>query len=575
VNPEQRAALWRALATDGTVSGFFVDLRQKTGEIRHLMLAAALQGEVARGFSVDVTEQRAREHELEAAFELNRRIMEAMPGGVVHVRKDGSIAAANTEACRVMGLTYDALTQRYTADFETETVHEDGSPCENEHYPVTHALLTGESQPPHTIGVRRPDGETSWAVFRAVPVLDPTEGSVTGAVVTFFDITERKRTEQALQQAQRVESLGVLAGGLAHDFNNPLAAVLGNAGLMRTKLAGREDLEEHIAALEAAVARASDLTQQMLAYAGRGRVRSRSVDLNAVVREVVGLLESVVSKKAELRLELSDELPAIEGDSSQLHQVLMNLVINASDALGKNPGSIVVRTFATELERDQLSTTYVDDELDSGRYVVLEVSDSGAGMDAATRARVFDPFFTTKATGRGLGLAATLGIVRAHGGAMDVESALGEGSVLRAYLPSSKYRAPTATREPSVSRPRPGLVLVVDDESAVRKATCGLLEQMGYTTLSAASGRDARATLAARFPEVAAVVLDLNMPDSSGGEVLADLMGTDPDVRVVLVSGYGADDVEAQLSESSHVEFLQKPYTASALVEAIERVRSS
>lgn len=573
VDPRRREELWRELALKGSVTDFAVAVKTTTGEERQLILSLTDMGEVAHGLSVDVTELYAKEHALESALELNRSILEAMPGGVVHVRVDGSIATANSEALRVLGLAFDELTRRYTVDFETETIHEDGTPCSNEHYPVTQALVTGQTQPPHTIGVRRPDGEISWAVFRAVPVLDPASNAVTGAVVTFIDISERKRAERALQQAQKLESLGLMAGGVAHDFNNLLAAIMGHAGLVRLRLGDRPDVAEHLAELEAAVNRAADLTRQMLAYAGRGHVRSAPVDLNRVVREVVGLISSVISKKAELHLDLADSLPATEADPSQLHQVLMNLVLNASDALGRDPGLIRIRTAVSDLSSAELARTYVDDELSAGRYVVLEVGDTGSGMDAGTRLCVFDPFFTTKSAGRGLGLAATLGIVRSHRGAMDVESALGKGTTFRVFLPASAH-APAVVPGPQPLPPAgQGTVLVVDDDAGVLRTTCTLLEQLGYSVLPSENGRDAHRLMSEHVHEVEVVVLDLTMPDSSGGEVLPDLLRLRPDVGVVLVSGYSEEDVQGLLAESPNVHFLQKPFTPAALVASIERVR--
>ncbi|MFO0571564.1 MAG: PAS domain S-box protein [Polyangiaceae bacterium] len=573
VDPEQRRRLWQEVATHGSVTGFPVTLTTQSGEERRLILAMSVEGEFARGVCVDVTQLHLKERELEAALELNRRIFEAIPGGVVHVRKDGSIAMANSEAVRVLGLAYDELTRRYTADFEAVTIHEDGSPCSNEHYPVTQALRSGKAQPPHTIGVRRADGETSWAVFRAVPVMEPGTEEVAGAVVTFIDISERKRAERALQQAQKLESLGLLAGGVAHDFNNLLAAILGNAGLIRMRLGGAHRVAENLDALESAVQRAADLTRQMLAYAGHGRVEPRATDVNAVVNDVTGLISSVISKKAELCLELDEHLPAVQADRSQLDQVLMNLVLNASDALGSLGGRIRIRTSLVELSTEDLARSYVDDELDAGSYVLLEVSDTGVGMDAKTRARVFDPFYSTKATGRGLGLAATLGIVRSHMGALNLQSSPGKGTTFSVYLPASTESAEAQPDKSEMSEPRLGTVLVIDDEDALRITTCRLLEQLGYSTLSASGGRSGLAMLEAHRDEVAVVLLDLTMPDVSGADILTDLLRIAPACRVVIASGYSEEDVARLLAGLPHGGFLQKPYTPTELGNAIEGAR--
>ncbi len=424
----QREELHRGLAA-GVVPMMSVKLRTHRGEIRHILMSATAHGDVTRGISVDVTDLHKTQLALQESLELNRRILEAMPGGVVHVKADGSIDHANPEACRVLGLGFDELTQKFTADFEAETIHEDGTPCKADHYPVSRALVTGQPQPPHTIGVRRPDGELSWAIFTAVPVIDLESGAVTGAVVTFLEITARKAAERRLRaleeqmrHAQKLESLGLLAGGIAHDFNNLLAAILGNATWVKQKLPPNAEIADSIAALETAAQRAADITRQMLTYSGRGRVTAVPVELSSLVREMAELLATVVSKRAHLQYEFAPELPLIEGDPAQLQQVVMNLILNASDAIGDSRGTIRLSTGMRRLSRKDLACAYVDEGLPEGDYAFVEVSDTGSGMDEATRSRVFDPFFTTKTKGRGLGLAASLGIVRSHRGAVELDT---------------------------------------------------------------------------------------------------------------------------------------------------------
>ncbi|GMV13777.1 MAG: hypothetical protein AMXMBFR56_20010 [Polyangiaceae bacterium] len=580
VDPGQRQRLLTELAETGSVSAFGVTLRAKDGVIRQLLLSAMLDGPVLRGLSVDVTDLHEKELALQAALELNRRILEAIPGGVVNVRADGAITHANAEALRVLGLSQDELAQRYTRDFDPETIHEDGTHCPAEHYPVTQALVTGEQPPPHTIGVKRPDGEVSWAVFRAVPVKDLQSGQVSSAVVTFLDVSERRRAEERvrsleeqMRHAQKLESLGLMAGGVAHDFNNLLAAILGNARLARLELDAGGDALECLNAVETAAQRAAELTRQMLTYAGRGSVDRKPLSLSAAVREMAELLSTVVSKRATLGLELAD-VPPIEADPAQIHQVVMNLILNASDALDR-VGAVHVRTGVRQLGRAELARTYVDDDLPAGEYVFLEVTDTGRGMDEQTKRRVFDPFFTTKATGRGLGLAATLGIVRGHRGAIELESSPGRGTTFRVHFPRTAARAePRGRATPTPSAQGDGAtVLVVDDEPAIRNVSRRLLEQSGFRVLTAEDGRSGLATLRAERARIEVVILDLTMGDLSGVEVLRELEQIAPGLPVVLASGYSADDVAAELRERPRVVFLPKPFTLEALLDAIEAVR--
>jgi two-component system, cell cycle sensor histidine kinase and response regulator CckA len=581
VEPKERDMLWVEVAERGSVANFPVALEALDGTVRQLLLSVTAFGDVIRGYSVDVTREHVKERELQSALELVRSVLEAMPGGVVHVSADGSIEHANGDACRVLGLSYDQLTRRYTTDFDTETLHEDGSPCSVDHYPVTRALVTGQTQPPHTIGVRRPDGSVSWAVFRAVPVLEPGSNKVTGAVVTFFDITDRKAAEQRLRaleervrHAQKLESLGMLAGGVAHDFNNLLAAILGNASLAKIQLSPESDAAQSLAALESAAQRAADLTRQMLTYAGRGPVEARQLDVSSFVRELADLLGTVISKKATLDLELETNLPPIEADATQLSQVLMNLILNASDALGDASGTITIRTGRRTMSTEALSLTYVDDELPAGDYLFVEVHDSGSGMDRATLQRVFDPFFTTKSTGRGLGLAATLGIVRSHKGAIELLSAPGAGTTFRIFVPvSDRIEADTPRPQPSDVPRSSARLLVIDDEPAVRDVTRRLLAELGYAVVTADGGRSGIAAYSAQPSRFDVVLLDLTMSDLSGREVMEELVRIDPKVRVVLCSGYAEEDVRDRFESANLVAFLHKPYTTALLVEAVERAR--
>jgi two-component system cell cycle sensor histidine kinase/response regulator CckA len=374
--------------------------------------------------------------------------------------------------------------------------------------------------------------------------------------VGFFDVTERRALERErrdinlrMQHAQKLESLGVLAGGLPP--SSPARALLERA--------------------EATARVASELTRQMLAYSGRGRFVIENLDLSTVVEEMTRLLSVSLHAGAALRFDIARDLPPVEMDASQIRQVVMNLVTNASDALQGAGGIISVRTGRLSADEEALTRCWLSDGVTGGEFVFVEVSDSGAGMTKETQARLFDPFFTTTATGRGLGMAAVLGIVRGHKGAIRVYSELGHGTTIRVLLPVAHGLTITTQTTPVVpaQAPRDALVLVVDDEAAVRTIACAVLERAGCRTLGAANGEEALALFSLQPDEIDLVLLDLTMPVMDGEETFHALRALRPDVRVIMTSGYNRQDATARLAGRRLAGFLQKPWTAAALQEAV------
>jgi two-component system cell cycle sensor histidine kinase/response regulator CckA len=378
---------------------------------------------------------------------------------------------------------------------------------------------------------------------------------------------ERRALEQRLERAQRLDSLGVLAGGIAHDFNNLLAGVLGNAELLRDLVSSLEQREMADAIVTASL-RAAALTRQMLAYAGqRDLARREPVDVGALLGELRELLSAMLSKKAHLELAV-EAGSIVEGDRATLSQVLMNLLTNASDALGDGAGVIEVRA-GRVAEVDVRWDSAVGNTVRPGDWVLIEVKDTGAGMDEATRGRVFEPFFTTKERGHGLGLAACLGIVSAHGGAVLVESEVGRGSRFSVLLPASRLEREAPPRSPAAHPPRPCKVLVVDDEALVRTQLRRSLELRGYTVFEAADGLSGLSATAEMRPDL--IILDLTMPDLDGAEVLRRLRATGSRVPVIISSGYLDLSVEHRLPRGEFQGFLAKPYGATDLAAAVER----
>ena len=394
---------------------------------------------------------------------------------------------------------------------------------------------------------------------------------------SFQDITLRKKAEEdrqklqtKMQEAQKLESLGVLAGGIAHDFNNLLTVIMGNASIAREDPASTD---ESLLQIETATQRAADLCRQMLAYAGKSRTSMGAVDLNAIVADTVHLLRLSISKNATLDFALAAQPLPIEADHSQIRQVVMNLVINASDALGDASGRIRVSTTRQLLTAENLREARLGQELPPGEYMVFEVQDEGCGMSEDTLSRIFDPFFTTKFAGRGLGLAAVLGIVRAHQGAFFVHSTLGRGSTFRMLLPPTSKpiavsRSSTAKAD-TTTLPQAGSFLVVDDEPHVRKLACNVLERAGHKVALASDGYEALALLLAHGGRFTAILLDLTMPGMDGPSTLKEFRQMKIDVPVLIMSGYSEFDVRTRFADDPMIAFLPKPFTGENLLASL------
>ena len=391
---------------------------------------------------------------------------------------------------------------------------------------------------------------------------------------------ERRALEEQLRRAQKMESLGLLAGGVAHDFNNLLTGIMGNASLvMETAYLDsgvRGMLQDIIRASE----RAADLTRQLLAYAGKGRFVVQRVDASAVVRDISELIRSSVPRTVDLSLDLQPGLPQLECDPTQIQQLVMNLILNAVEATGERPGRVLVATGIRDIGQAEPAAKFRPAPPPPGRYIEVQVSDNGCGMSEAVKAQIFDPFFTTKFTGRGLGLSAALGIVHGHKGVIAVESAEGRGSTFSVLMPA--IAAPAAPKEPESAASAAvetgaGVILIVDDEDLVRRAARATLEHFGYTVFEAADGRDGADVFSRLHDRISAVLLDLTMPRMDGHEVWRYIRRIRPDMTVVISSGFEEADAMRQFTDDPALLFLKKPFTAAALGHkigaALERTR--
>jgi PAS domain S-box-containing protein len=554
--PEQRSGEVGILAA--AIQSISREVKQKTQDLElaniELQLKLAQQKEAEESLRVGEAKFRSFvEHSFDVIFVLDSA---------------GTIHFASPSWHKHFGFPQDEVLQR---PFGLLLHSEDVAPFTS----YLHRVLgtgKGEASPPFR--VRCADG--SWRVFVAN---GSSYTDVSGELLYIgvgHDVTEQKRAEEErlslerqLLHAQKLESLGVLAGGIAHDFNNILMAIIGNADMALMRINPESAAVDNLRNIETAAARAADLAKQMLAYSGKGKFLIQSHDLNDLLEEMLHILQVSISKKAVLRLDLNRPLPTVEADATQIRQIVMNLVINASEAIGDKSGVIAISSGVMDCSRDYLKDVWLDENLNEGLYVFMEISDSGCGMTKETLGKLFDPFFTTKFTGRGLGMAAVLGIVRGHKGAIKVYSEPGKGSTFKILLPASEKPSELFNHQPQHDNWRgSGTVLLVDDEETVRAIGKEMLKALGFEVLTAGDGREAVA--AYRENEgIKLVILDLTMPHSDGEQCFRDLRVLDPEVKVIISSGFSEQEVTQKFLGKGLAGFIQKPYKLSVLRDAI------
>ncbi len=425
---------------------------------------------------------------------------------------------------------------------------------------------------------RASDGVFRWHLVRAMPIIG-AHGKLDNWFGTCTDIENQKRNEEAVRQQQRFESIGLLAGGIAHDFNNLLVGIMGGASFALQSVepdnAGYAMLEVVLSSSK----RAAHLVQQLLAYAGKGSAFQEPMNLSELVDETRDLLHASVSKSVTLDFQLDRQLPSIEGNTWHLQQLIMNLIINGAEAIGDNEGTVSVKTFERELHDPQGYENALGYAITPGRYVALEVSDTGCGMDERTRNNVFEPFFTTKFTGRGLGLAAVQGIVRTLHGLVNVTSAPGRGSVFTVLLPAGELRSAPAVEEPARPstpeiQPQRRQILVIDDEEIVGSTVKAALERAGYSVILASNGTRGLEEFRKHRDELGLILLDMSMQGKSGLQVLREIREMDSHVPVVVCSGYSEVEVMRRFDGVRFSGTIQKPFTGRELIEMAERTFS-
>jgi PAS domain S-box-containing protein len=386
---------------------------------------------------------------------------------------------------------------------------------------------------------------------------------------------ERAAIEKQMLQAQKLESLGLLSGSVAHDFNNLLTSILGNAALVEKSLPGGSPALSQLENLASSAQRASALCRQLLAYSGKGSFITEPLSLQGAVEDITRILEVSTPKNIRLNLSFDPVLPAILADATQVRQVVMNLVTNAIEAIGTNPGEINLSASVHPYSPEELKGFLTSPHFSEGPFVSLAVSDNGCGMDSPTISRIFEPFFSTKFTGRGLGMAAVLGIIKGHGGAIRIQSEPGRGTQITVLFPatSQKPAAPLLTQSPAGDvQPTRAKLLLVDDDKSVLMTVESITELIGFDSLSAESGREALVLFKKRHGEISCVLLDLTMPDLDGAQTLAELRAIDPSVPIILTSGYSEHNSKERINQLSIAGFLQKPYTIEEFEQLIKSV---
>ncbi len=572
--------LRRAVLEQGRVQGLEYPFRTLSGEdrwARHDSYVAKdpVTGEdYVQAIVLDITaRKRAELGQARSQAEIGA-LLEAARDAIYAFDRDCIYLFANLIAARSLGLkTAEELVGRRMQDFfqpedaerqlnSVQSVFESGQV----YTAPARATLIGDVE--------------RWYSTVLSPVIDAA-GQIQSVLGISRDVTalrqaerERARMAERMQHAQKLESLGVLSGGIAHDFNNLLVAVLGNADLALMDLAPESPARLAVEQIRTAAVRASDLTNQLLAYSGRGRFHVRPLSLNRMVEEMVHLLKVSVPKRAVIQFDLAPDLPAVEADAAQLQQIILNLVTNAAEAIGDDDGVVRLRTGTLVADATYLASTYLTEELHEGRYAFLEVTDSGIGMEPETLERIFDPFFTTKVTGRGLGLAAVLGIVRSHAGAIKVYSEPGQGTTFKVLLPASEGQTAKAADPHAASRQYrgSGTILVVDDEQTVLQVARDLLVRFGFEVELAGDGQQALEVVERRGDDLRLVLLDMTMPRLDGEQTYAGIRRLSADLPVVLCSGYSEADATSRFKGKGLAGFLQKPFEISRLVTLLRDI---
>ena len=533
------------------------------------------------GVAQDITERKLSELALKESEERFRAIMALSPDIISIIDEHGVLLYNSPTAYTIHGYTDEDLAGRNTFDF----FHPDDR--EN----VANLFSKLLEKPSETVSAqyrfRNKDDSYVWMETTACNQLD--NPLIRGIIATSRDISNRKATEteqlemeRKLLYAQKLESLGIMAGGIAHDFNNLLSAIIGNLDFAQRILPIDSSLKKYIENSMEAGHRAADLTKQMLAYSGKAFFELKLMNLNDIVTENAGLFRMVIPKNIAMNVKADDDLPLIMADPGQIQQVVMNLITNAVEAIGTAQGVIILITGQADCDSDCIEKSVLPEKQAPGKYVYVEVTDNGSGMCQDIKNRLFEPFYTTKFMGRGLGMAATQGIIRAHKGLILLASEENQGTSFRILFPvegdtASEHRQNAAKTDlPTiVDMEGQGAILVVDDEECVRSLGVDYVRYLGYDVFEACNGGEAMEVFLQHVNEISVVLLDLTMPVMGGVETFHEMKMIKPDVRIILSSGYSKEAVAEQFPGDKPDAFIQKPFQMDELQQKIFQVLQS
>lgn len=563
-------------AANGKPQSFEFWGRRKNGEVfpKEVRLSAGVYfGQKAIiTFAQDITERKESEKKIKASEQRFRTLIENSPVAITMSRK-GKTLFVNDAYLKIFG--YINKEELIGSKFHKQIAVPERKKIIERNQNREKGKKVSNSY--ETIGLRK-DG-TTFPYHANVTVIKLISGSATLAYIS--DISELKKAEEErltlerqILHTQKLESLGVLAGGIAHDFNNLLTGIMGNTGLAMMHSEKGSPVQNNLTKIENIASRAAELCNQMLAYSGKGKFVIQPIDINEMVRDMAMLLKVSIPKKVRLQVALDAKIPAIEADVTQVRQIIMNLITNAADAIGNKSGTITVKSYAKFLAGRELESRYLNQKIKDGNYIVLEVTDTGCGMKGETLLKLFDPFFTTKFTGRGLGLAAVLGIVRGHKGTLMITSKFGFGTTVKIVLPASNKKALPLLEKKVTGKllKGEGSILVVDDEESVRSILKEALEFSGFKIILAEDGEKAIKLYKKHIDEIKLIILDLTMPKLNGEETYKRLIKFDPKVKVILSSGFNAQDAIKRFSSNGIAGYLQKPYHLQSLREKIKEV---